>query len=259
MNIRSTGKAYLSKHKGYKHSESCVYYTDEEKSVRSFTEYKVINGGISDDGILRRKNEGLKSLEEYLYPTEKEKSTPRKRKTPIMTRNKASGERKQGIKINYDPNEQLILDDFEEGTKFKEPYFQERMPHQISEKDSQKNLRTSILIEKIVLNPRKKYGEIRGSFENVYVTLILPEAFFSESTSRINASELFDQLTILKRYIEKNPNRLYLITLCQSQKIELDKIQLYIWRSNFLSFLTKNRQKFRDLRELTLSIVTRHI
>ena len=72
MNIRSTGKAYLSKHKGYKHSESCVYYTDEEKSVRSFTEYRVINGGISDDGILRRKNEGLKSLEEYLYPIESE-------------------------------------------------------------------------------------------------------------------------------------------------------------------------------------------
>ncbi|MFL2095551.1 hypothetical protein [Marinilactibacillus psychrotolerans] len=178
---------------------------------------------------------------------------------PKIKIEKNPGEVKIGIKVNYDPNEQLLLDNFEEGTKFMEPYFHERLPHQISEKDSHKNLKTAILIEKIILNPEKKYGEIRGTFENVYVTFILPEVFFSESSTRINSSELFDHLNILKEYIERNPNTIYLVTLCQSQKINLNKIQLYIWKSNFMSFYTEKRQKFHDLRSLTLSITTKYI
>ncbi|MFL2095552.1 hypothetical protein [Marinilactibacillus psychrotolerans] len=46
INRRSTGKPYLSKHKSYQHSETCFYFTNEEKLVQTATEYRVVNGGI---------------------------------------------------------------------------------------------------------------------------------------------------------------------------------------------------------------------
>lgn len=260
LNRRSTGKSYLSKHKSYQHSETCFYFTEEEKSVNSITKYTEMNGGISENGISRRKSEGLKSLEEYLFPHETQKNLSLKKKNQKIKRDKTSGNIKQGIRINYVPNEQIVLDMFENnGFKIKEPNFYERLPHQISEKDSYKNLRTAIMIEKITLNTNKKYGEIQGMFENTYITFVLPEAFFYESDTRVNASDLSDYLNILKDYVDKNPKGLYLVTLCQSQKIDLDNLQLFIWQSSFMCFYTKNRVKLHDLRNLVLSIITKHI
>ncbi|XVH18622.1 hypothetical protein ACN6KP_00650 [Enterococcus faecium] len=85
----------------------------------------------------------------------------------------------QGIKVKYDPDGEVVKKDTGNGeVKVKEPPFYERLPHQLSEKDSGQNLRTSAIIKEVLIFendvPR---AEIKANFDDINITFVMPEVF----------------------------------------------------------------------------------
>lgn len=262
FNRRGTGKIYLSKHKSDEHAEECSYFDDEIVPIKSITEYVEVNGDISNDGIKRRKLDAMKSFRKYINPPSKEKQ---KQKKQSNSRKKTSNETensKKGVKVNYDPNGEVIKETTKDGSiKVKEPTFYERFPHQISEKDSGKNLRTTFKIEEIRIGSKKneKYAEISGSLESVNITFVLPEEFFVGNERSLDSNQLLGYLEILKKYVETGSTDLYLTSLCQSRKIDMDDIVLYVLDPDFMCFQTLTGRDFPTLTTIIVAITTKVI
>ena len=215
FNRKSTGKNYLSKHRADEHDTDCVFYEDRIKPVKSITEYTEVNGGLTDKGKNRRKKEAMKALRDYLDPPKPKPKDPNRKPTPRRKTTESTGTQ-QGIKVNYDPNGEVIQQNSDNGDiKVKEPPFYERLPHQLSVKDSGENLRTSAIIKEVAIfetnGPR---AEIKTSFEDIKITFAMPEAFFVANERRLQTNQLIEYLSIIKKYVEKNSDYLFLTTMC---------------------------------------------
>lgn len=190
FNRRSTGVNYLSKHKGDEHNTDCMYFEDEIKSIKSITEYTEVNGGLTDEGKNRRKREAMKALRAYLNPPkQKPKEKRPNKKTTTKKETTEETETHQGIKVKYDPDGEVVKKDTGNGDiKIKEPPFYERLPHQLSEKDSGQNLRTSAIIKEVIIFENNvPRAEIKAEFVDINITFVMPEAFFvSNERNRVS-------------------------------------------------------------------------
>lgn len=257
----SNGTDYFRRHRGYNHSETCGYLELDQVPVKSITEYVTENGRMTDDGINRRKQDAMRTLDNYLNPQIpikeeiKPKNKPRKVREP--------GEETEiniGTKVVYDPNAEIIEKDTKNGDrKILETRFYSRMPHQISIKDSNKNLKTSAVLDQIIFSESNLYVEIKASFENISLKFILPEAFFNNSRTRLMPDELLNYLKIINEYIQKENKEIFITTMCQSQEIDLKDLTLWIFEPEFMSFQTRNGQKFATLTSLVIAIQTKSI
>lgn len=257
----SNGTDYLRKHKSYKHSENCDYLELGEVTEKSITEYISINGRMTDDGINNRKLDAMKTLDEYLNPSE----LPREDTIPKRKPKKKKGPEEEvetniGVKVVYDPDAEIVKKSGKDGnTKTLETRFYKRLPFQISVKDSNKNIKTSAVIEEFIFGESDTHVEIKAKLEDVKVTFILPEAFFNNSRNRLVPEELMNYLKIIGEYIEKNNQEIFLTTMCQSRKINMEDIALWIFEPEFMSFQTRGGAKFITLTSLVLAIQTKAI
>lgn len=257
----SNGTNYLRKHKSYQHNESCDYLESEEVVEKSTIEYISENGRMTDDGISRRKRSAMDTLKKYLNPSEPAREESKPKSKPIK---KKETNEKSDVKITtrviYDPDAEIIQKSDKNGnTKIMETRFYERLPFQISINDSNKNLKTSSVIEDFIFNESSKYVEIKTSLENVKVKFILPEAFFNNSRSRLVPDELMGYLKIISDYIAKSGKEIFLTTMCQSQRINLEDIKLWIFEPEFMSFQTRNGDEFTSLTNFVIAIQTKLI
>lgn len=242
FNRRSTGVNYLSKHKAYEHHEDCILYDDEVKPVKTITEYTDMNGGLTDDGKKRRKKDSMKAFRDYRNPPEPKPKDPNKKTTPRKKTTEETGTQR-GINVTYDPNAEVIKVEGDEGEiKVREPRFHWRLPHQLSVKDSGENLRTVGMIQEVLIfdsdNPQ---AEIITSFDDIKITFVMPEPFFVGNERGIQKDQLIEYISILKDYIEAHPNSLYLNTMCQSQRLNMDDIVLDVLEPDFMAFQTESR------------------
>lgn len=257
----SNGTDYLRRHKSYEHSENCDYLELGEVTEKSITEYISINGRMTDEGINNRKLDAMKTLIEYLNPsTTPREDAPPKRKPKKKKVPEEKVETVQGVKVIYDPTADIVKKDDKDGnTKTLETRFYKRMPFQISVKDSNKNIKTSAIIEEFIFNESDTQVEIKAKLEDVKVTFVLPEAFFNNSRSRIVPAELMNYLKIISEYIEESNQEIFLTTMCQSRKINMKDIALWIFEPEFMSFQTREGAKFITLTSLVLAIQTKAI
>lgn len=257
----SNGTNYLRKHKSYQHSESCDYLESDEVGEKSTTEYISENGRMTDEGISRRKRSAMDTLKEYLNPSDPvgEDSKPKRKYIKKKETNEKS-EVKFATRVIYDPDAEIIQkSDKNGGTKVMETRFYERMPFQISINDSNKNLKTSAVIEDFIFDESNRYVEIKTSLENVKVKFILPEAFFNNSRSRLVPDELMGYLKTISDYMAKSDKEIFLTTMCQSQRINLEDITLWIFEPEFMSFQTRNGDEFTSLTNFVIAIQTKSI
>ncbi|MFK4757273.1 hypothetical protein WKI11_12195 [Enterococcus avium] len=257
FNRKSTGKNYLSKHRADEHDIDCVFYEDKIKPVKSITEYTEVNGGLTDEGKKRRKKEAMKALRDYLNPPEPKPKDPNRKPTPRRKTTEATGTQ-QGIKVNYDPNGEVIQQNSDNGDiKVKEPPFYERLPHQLSVKDSGENLRTSAIIKEVsIFDTNGPRAEIKTNFEDIKITFAMPEAFFVANERRLQTDQLIDYLSIIKKYVEKHSDYLFLTTMCQSRELDMEDIILYVLEPDFMSFQTKDGRDFDSLTSVIAAIST---
>ncbi|EYT96371.1 hypothetical protein FDP51_05710 [Enterococcus mundtii] len=262
FNRRSTGVNYLSKHRSDEHNIDCAYFEDEIKPVKSITEYNEINGGLTDKGKLRRKKESMKVLRDYLNPPKpKPKEKNSHKKTTRKKETTEGTETHQGIKVKYDPDGEVVKKDTGNGkVKVKEPPFYGRLPHQLSEKDSGQNLRTSAIINEVLIFkndvPR---AEIKANFDDINITFVLPEAFFVSNERRLQVDDLIEYLSIIKKYVKAHSNYLFLTTMCQSRELDMEDITLYILEPDFMSFQTLDGKDFSTLTSVIAAISTKAI
>lgn len=257
FNRKSTGKNYLSKHKSYEHDLDCGLYDDEVKTVKSITEYTEVNGGLTEEGKKRRKREAMKVLREYLNPPEPKPKNSNK-KNPPKKKTTESTETRQGIKVKYDPSGEIVQENSGNGDiKVKEPPFYERLPHQLSVKDSGENLRTSAIIKEVkIFKSDNPQAEIKTTFGDIHLTFVMPEPFFLGNERRLSVDQLIEYLYIIKKYVELHPNNLYLTTMCQSRKLDMEDIILYVLEPDFMSFQTENGRDFGTLTAVIAAIST---
>ncbi|MBO0445567.1 hypothetical protein JZO78_04355 [Enterococcus ureilyticus] len=259
FNRRSTGKNYLSKHKSSDndHDIDCDWYNDDVKTVKSITEYTTVNGGLTEEGKKRRKKEAMKALRDYLDPPEPKPKNPNKKPTP-KKKTTESTETKRGIKVNYDPNGEVVQENTENGDfKVKEPSFYERLPHQLSVKDSGENLRTSAIIKEVkIFKSDNPQAEIKTVFGDIQITFVMPEPFFLGNERRLSVDQLIEYLEIIKKYVEAHPNEIYLTTMCQSRELDMEDIILYVLEPDFMSFQTKDGRDFETLTAVIAAIST---
>ena len=262
FNRRSTGVNYLSKHKGDEHNTDCMYFEDEIKSIKSITEYTEVNGGLTDEGKNRRKREAMKALRDYLNPPkQKPKEKRPNKKTTTKKETTEETETHQGIKVKYDPDGEVVKKDTGNGDiKIKEPPFYERLPHQLSEKDSGQNLRTSAIIKEVIIFENNvPRAEIKAEFVDINITFVMPEAFFVSNERRLQSEQIIEYLSIIKNYVKKHSNYLFLTTMCQSQKLDMEDIVLYILEPDFMAFQTLDGKEFSTLTAVVAAISTKVI
>lgn len=71
--------------------------------------------------------------------------------------------------------------------------------------------------------------------------------------------ELLNYLKIINEYIQKENKEIFITTMCQSQEIDLKDLTLWIFEPEFMSFQTRNGQKFATLTSLVIVIQTKSI
>ncbi|HHK2085233.1 TPA: hypothetical protein ACQK7H_001092 [Enterococcus faecalis] len=251
FNRKATGKNYMCKHKSFEHDVNCMYYEEEIKPVKSVTEYVEVNGNLTDKGKKRRKKEAMKALREYLRPTEVKSKKTYKKSVAKKQTNDATEIRK-GIKVNYDPSGEIVQEINGNGDiRIKEPPFYERLPHQLSVRDSGENLRTSAVIQDVIIfdsdNPK---AEIKSFFGDIKITFVMPEPFFVGNERRLQKEQLVEYLKLIKDYVKENPKKLYLTTMCQSEELDMENILLNVLDPDFMSFQTEDK----DFDSLTIVI-----
>lgn len=261
-NQKSNDGDYLSKKIGYSHNEKCPL-NEENILVKTISFIQEENGRLSNEGIDRRKDEAMDTLDDFFSPPEpKEKKTykPRKNKKEADDGEEdATIEIKRGRKIKYDPEADIVSVDPESEVKTYEPPFYKRYLHQITVKDKGKNLKTSAKIERIVVNEQRERAQIYGVFENVKVIFEITPTFFTNSRRGLVASELAGYLRILKNYIESSKKELYLTTLCQSHDINPSNLILFIYEPDFMGFQFIKGRRFKNLTDVVIAIQTKII
>ena len=131
--------------------------------------------------------------------------------------------------------------------------------NQISTKDAGKNLKTSAKLEKIVINESANRAQIYGRLKEQRVTFELPPSFFTSAVRRISSAQLMEFLKILNEYITSKDVDLYITTLCQSKEINIEKLTLFIYEPDFMSFHFVRGQRFKTLSEVAIAITTKRI
>lgn len=256
---------YLKKQKGIEHNENCAYAYDKIRVV-SETDYIEINGNLSGKGISRRNKNMSKRLRDYFNPPDETKVANSGKKKSTRSKKDSddsnSKDVKPGVRIKYDPNSVVSKEEVEKnGLKIREPAFISVFIHQISERDSNKNLLTVGLIKDVVLNKEQSSATINVVFENVKATIYLPQAFFSNSIRGVTKEQLFGYIDVLGEYIRTNPDSLYISTLCQTHKIDIENIALYVYDPDFPSFIHAYKTNIENisLRVLASYIITKVI
>lgn len=259
-NRRTNGNNYLSKLISASHIDGCEYEngTVPNKTVTFFLDE---NGRLSNKGISRRKADAMNALDDLFDPPVVRPSKPTKprarpQKSPDITNGKEKKEEKIVRRIKYDPSAPIITVGSEDTVRVYEPQFFQRNLHQISNKDSYKNLKTSALIEKITINEKENYAEIMGSLNDRKVVFVLPPDFFTDTRRGITTSQLMEYLEILKEYIFLKKERLYITVLCQSHKINTSKLVLFIYEPDFMSFQFIRGKRFKTLTDIIAAIST---
>ncbi|MGO3196050.1 hypothetical protein [Vagococcus salmoninarum] len=256
------GGDYLSKHRAFDHDVDCFYYTDETQKVRTASEFIEENGGLKRTGIERRKRESMKGLDDFFNPPKKEEATKRDKPKPksIKSDDMDTEVTTQTIvKINYVPGADVI--EFEKDgkeIKVKEPAFLQRWLHQISKKDSGRNLRTSAKIEGITINEAENRARISVSFMEKKATFALPPNFFTGSERGLSSVLLFEYLEEIDKFVKNTDTELYLTTMCQAEEIKSDLV-LLILEPDFMSFQLRNGRKFARLADVIAAIVSKAI
>lgn len=263
--IRTREGGHLKKPRGFEHREECAYADDSIKVVPA-TVYIEISGNISDDGITRRNKNMGKKFRDFLNPPKKvEEEEGSKKKKPRIKKKPAEsgdGDVKTGIRIKYDPNSTTNKEEFEKaGTSTRESSFIPVFLHQISERDANKNLSTVGLIKEVVINKNQSSASIHVSFENTKAIFRLPQAFFNNSIRGLVKEQLFEFIGMLDKYVSDNPDSLYINTMCQTHRIDMEKIVLYIYDPDFPSFILASNpdREFGSLSILASVISTKAI
>mgnify|MGYP004701528425 CR=1 FL=1 len=250
---QSNGHVYLSKYPSSEHANTCEFFTDSELYSRPQAEYIEQNGGLATSGIERRKREAQNALENYLSPQKKlavgkhVAVTPKVKKDPKAPKQTI-------VKVQYDPNAPIINS---ENIRVEEPSFFQRFPKQLTTSDSNKNLRVSSRILAINLDDENKNCIIQTELDHVKVQFTLPESFFNSSTHKIIPEQLIEFLKILKKFIDASDTDIYLTTMCQSQHLNLNQLELFVLDYDFLSFQTNNgKNVYNDLARIAAAIST---
>ncbi|HFM7022537.1 TPA: hypothetical protein ACG9W6_000929, partial [Enterococcus faecium] len=76
---------------------------------------------------------------------------------------------------------------------------------------------------------------------------------------RLQVDQLIEYLSIIKNYVKKHPNYLFLTTMCQSRKLDMEDIILYILEPDFMSFQTMDGRDFSTLTSVIAAISTKVI
>lgn len=258
-NKRATG-SYLSKHKAYEHAESCPYHENETVTAKSVTEYKKELGRTSDEGIQKRKREFMNDIDAYFRSKESdEEPKTDKRPTPKKKKTKDDSTTVNIVtKVEYDA-EGEIIDTSNPEKKVREPTYYKLLPHQISSKDVNKNLRTAAFIHSVTVKENGRYAEILGEFENKKIRFVIPETFFKDSRRNIAPDILEGYLSELKKYVDKNDVKLLITTLCHSTTIDLNDLTVYIYEPDEMGFQFVNGRKFERLTDIVIAINTKAI
>lgn len=256
---RATGSC-LSRHVSYKHSEACPYFENETVTAKSVTEYVKDLGRTSDEGIQKRKKDFMNDIDEYFRSKESaEEPKADKRPTPKKKRAKdGSATINVVTKIEYDV-EGEIVDTSNQEKKVREPTYFKLLPHQISAKDVNKNLRTAAFIQSVVVKENGRYAEILGEFEDRKIRFVIPETFFKDSRRNIAPDILEGYLSDLKKYVEENDVKLLITTLCHSTTIDPEDLTVFIYEPDEMGFQFVNGRKFERLTDIVIAINTRAI
>lgn len=260
-NRKSNGNNYLSKKINSPHILGCPYDRGTVP-VKTTSFFQDENGRLSSEGINRRKNQAMSALDDFIDPPKVDhgKIKPKPKPRPVIVDENDVGEKtteaSQVRRLVYDPKGPIVENNPEEGKKTYEPYFYQRYLHQISVKDQGENLKVSAKIEKVNIDSKELRAKIEGSFEGVQVTFELTPVFFNSGRRGLAATQLLEYIEILKSYIEKSKKDLYITTLCQSHKIDLDDLVLYIYEPDFMGFQFIRGKKFKNLSGL-ISAITR--
>ncbi len=262
-NRRGDGNNYLSKRIGDSHVEGCEY-DSEIISVKYTTVFLDENGRLSDKGILRRKMEAMNAFDNFIDPPKEEarkptNPNPRTRKKRENESRDKTLEEKTVKRIKYDPDAPTIDVNRQDNSSIREPSFLQRILNQISTKDAGKNLKTSAKLEKIVINESANRAQIYGRLKEQRVTFELPPSFFTSAVRRISSAQLMEFLKILNEYITSKDVDLYITTLCQSKEINIEKLTLFIYEPDFMSFHFVRGQRFKTLSEVAIAITTKRI
>ncbi|MGM0175431.1 hypothetical protein [Enterococcus sp. DIV0800] len=258
-NKRTTGP-YLSKHKAYEHTESCPYHENETVTAKSVTEYMKELGRTSNKGIKKRKKELMSDMDAY-FSSKESGEEPKTDKRPTPKKKKAKdGSTTANIvtKVEYDV-EGEIIDTSNPEKKVREPTYYKFLPHQISAKDVNKNLRTSAFIQSVMVKENGKYAEILGEFENKKIRFVIPETFFQDSRRNIAPDILESYLFDLKKFVDENDVKLLITTLCHSTTIDLEDLTVYIYEPDEMGFQFVNGRKFERLTDIVIAINTKAI
>ena len=258
-NKRTTGP-YLSKHKAYEHAELCPYYENETVTAKSITEYMKELGRTSDEGIQKRKRDFMNDIDDY-FRSKKSDEEPKADKKPTPKKRKAKdGSTAVNIvtKVEYDA-EGEIIDTSNPERKVREPTYYKLLPHQISSKDVNKNLRTAAFIQSVVVKENGRYAEIIGEFENKKIRFVIPETFFQDSRRNIAPDILESYLFDLKKYVDGNNVELLITTLCHSTTIDPNDLTVYIYEPDEMGFQFVNGRKFERLTDIVIAINTKLI
>lgn len=260
---RTREGGYLKKARGTEHSEQCIYVTGAVSEV-SATYFIEMSGNLSNEGISRRKKNMGKKLKEFLNPPEKseQKQSNNNRKKTKPKKANSDTEIEKAIKIKYDPNSVISKTDLQKsGVKTREPSFIPVLLHQVTERDSNKNLATVGIIEAIVLDREKSLADIHVTFNKTKAIFRLPPAFFSNSIRGVVKEQLLDYIEMLETYIQEKNKSIYINTMCQTHKIDINKIILYVYDPDFPSFslVSNPDREFENLSSLAAAIVTKAI
>lgn len=256
---RATGPC-LSRHVSYEHSNSCPYHENETVIVKSVTEYVKELGRTSSEGIKKRKKEFMNDIDEYFRSKDSDEE-PKTNKKPTPKKKRArDGSATINIvtKVEYDV-EGEIIDTSNRETKVREPNYYKLLPHQISTKDVNKNLRTAAFIQSIIVKENGRYAEILGEFENKKICFVLPETFFKDSRRNIAPDVLEDYLSVLKKYVVENDVNLLITTLCHSTTIDPDDLTVFIYEPDEMGFQFVNGRRFERLTDIVVAINTKVI
>ncbi|MBC1935329.1 hypothetical protein HCA69_03060 [Listeria grandensis] len=263
--VRTREGGHLRKPRGFEHEEKCSYAEEFIKAVSS-TIFIEQNGNLSNEGITRRKKDMIDKLMDFLEPQKKVASSDNKnkstRKVQKIEDGSETGTKKTTISIKYDPESKVDKESLnEEGVTVREPPFSRVLLHQISEKDSYKNLSTIGVIERVEVDEIKELAKIFVSFSDINAVFELPPPFFNNSVRGISKLQLFEYVKILATYTNINKQSLYMNSMCQTNQIKNDNLILYVYDPDFPSFLLRSNVErvFRDFGALVAAITTKAI
>lgn len=223
---------------------------NQEDELEGSNEINLNMSKLSNSGKSRRKKDAMKAFRDLINPI--------KKRSHVAYQTFVDGlEIANASYIGYSSKKKSVNKSNElEGKAIREPRFIEKFPQNLSEKDSWKNLRTTAEIKSInITDTDRVKAEIKAELSDVNLTFVLPEEFFLNDNQQNIVEGLTESLMIINNYVKSNSSALYLTTMCQSKKLDLNNIELYIADPDFMAFQTIDKD-FDELRSVTVAITT---